>query len=114
MLSRLFRTPQASLTEILPYWEIKNGIVYLYSGQAEVGLELRLPATTLAPDGELLRLHHALMSALHHAVPEGERLRLYVEVAPLRRRLLDAYARNRCNGRSVRHRPAPRSPYICG
>ena len=81
----------ADLAKVLPYWEIKNGIVFLTTGQCEVGLELRLPATTFASEDDLLSFHSALLTVLRFAVPEGERMRLLVEVAPLRQRLLEAY-----------------------
>lgn len=101
MLTKLLGLSKASLTEALPYWEIKNGVVYLHSGQAEVGVEITLPSTTLRHEGELLRLHGALQNLLRHGVPEGERLRLLVEVGPLRRRLLEFYSQNRSNDHPV-------------
>lgn len=92
------------LHEVLPYWEIHQGVLFLYTGQAEVGVELRLPATTLAPEGTLRRLHNALTSVLRHAVPEGERLRMCVEVAPLGRDILDVYERNLNSAHQVARR----------
>ena len=89
----LTRPREVGLAKVLPYWEIRNGLVFLSTGQCEVGLELRLPVTTFASDEDLLRLHGSLLSTLRFAVPEGERLRLFVEVAPLRQRLLEAYQR---------------------
>ena len=79
------------LTKVLPYWEIHDGIVFLSTGQCEVGLELRLPVTTFASDEQLLSLHRALLTVLRFAVPEGERLRLMIEIAPLRKKLLERY-----------------------
>ena len=90
-LGSLFRRREVPLSSALPYWEIRSGVVFLATGQAEVGLEVRLPATALWPEGEVLALYNSVLPLLRFAVPEGERLRLHVEVGPLRRHLLEAY-----------------------
>jgi conjugal transfer ATP-binding protein TraC len=82
------RKDEAPFAQILPYWEIRDGVVVLENGVMEVGLELNLPATLLAPEASLEALHAAVTGLLRDAVPQQERLRLSVEVAPLRAEVL--------------------------
>lgn len=80
-----------SLNENLPYWEIRDGVVALSNGQLEVGLEVRIPATTLYGDAGIEALHITLISMLRNGVPQRERLRLMIEATPLRKSILDTY-----------------------
>jgi len=73
---------QDSLTAELPYWVIRDGLVLLADGTYEIGLEAQLPPSTLWSREVVNVLNAHLRSLLRHAVPEGERLRVMVEVGP--------------------------------
>jgi hypothetical protein len=92
---------QASLTELLPYWELRDELVVLNNGLCEFGIEICMPSTSLTPEAALRQLHAGLQTTLRHAVPEGERLRLYVEIAPLHPDVLDRYQQLGRDGSAV-------------
>lgn len=73
---------QDSLTAELPYWVIRDGLVLLADGTYEVGVEASLPATTLWSSDAVHVFNAQIRSLLRHAVPDGERLRVMVEVGP--------------------------------
>ncbi|MCA9839205.1 MAG: ATP-binding protein [Trueperaceae bacterium] len=85
------RRDEASMLDLLAYWEIKDGVVVLDSGVMETALELSLPSTLLSPVSSLETLHTAITGLLRHCVPQKERLRLLIEVSPMRRDRLDHY-----------------------
>jgi conjugal transfer ATP-binding protein TraC len=82
---------EASFCETLPYHDLLNGVVFLNSGVVEVAIEIKPINTILLSGGELESVVTTLSSLLHHAVPEGERMRLYIETAPIRKSVLDRY-----------------------
>ncbi len=73
---------QDSLTDELPYWVIRDGLVLLADGAYEVGVEAQLPPSTLWSREAINGLNTQIRSLLRHAVPEGERLRVMIEVGP--------------------------------
>lgn len=81
----------ASLTEQLPYWALRDGAMLLADGRLEVGLEVRVPSTTLGDEDVWVRMHRAFAAALRHGVPQGERLRVLLEVAPSRLETVETY-----------------------
>jgi conjugal transfer ATP-binding protein TraC len=82
---------EASFCEQLPYHELHNGVVFLNSGVIEIGLEIKPVNTILLSGGEIENVVTSLSGLLHHAIPEGERLRLHIETTPMRRSTLEGY-----------------------
>jgi conjugal transfer ATP-binding protein TraC len=82
---------EASFCDTLPYHDLLNGVVFLNNGVVEVGIEIKPVNTILLSGGELESVVTTLSGLLHHAVPEGERMRLYIETAPIRKSVLDRY-----------------------
>ena len=80
----------ASLTEELPYWELVDGMVVLSDGRVEVGLEITPPPAALRSTEQLEAMLHPLKSLLR-GMPEGERLRVIIEAAPMAEERLLAY-----------------------
>ena len=82
---------EASFAEQLPYHDLLDGVVFLNSGQVEVGIEIRSINTLLLSGAELESLGATLTGMLRNAVPQGERMRLLVEATPMRQAILDRY-----------------------
>ncbi|MGC8877065.1 helicase HerA domain-containing protein [Thermus sp.] len=76
------RAREDSLTALLPYWEIQDGLVVLNDGRVEVGVRLELPPTLFVSTAYMEGLVGVLKALLRSAVPEGSRARLVVEVSP--------------------------------
>lgn len=76
------RAREDSLTALLPYWELQEGVMVLSDGRAEVGVALDLPPTLFVSQAYMEGLVGVIKSLLRSAVPEGSRARLVVEVAP--------------------------------
>lgn len=64
------------------------------NGQAEVGLELRLPSVLFASAGKVEAQWRSLRNILHLAVGPRERARFYIEAVPAGPEVLEAYRRN--------------------
>lgn len=73
---------QDSLTAELPYWVIRDGLVLLADGTYEVAVAAQLPPSTLWTADAINTLNIQIRTLLRHAVPEGERLRVVLEVGP--------------------------------
>ncbi len=73
---------QDSLTAELPYWVIRDSLVLLADGTYEIAVEAQLPASSLWTAEAVTYLNSQIRTLLRHAVPEGERLRVVVEVGP--------------------------------
>lgn len=93
-MSMGLKKDEASFVELLPYWEIREGVVVLNSGVLEVALELSLPSTLVSATSTLETLHTTVMSLLRNSIPPKERLRLLVEVAPMRVDKLQNYKKH--------------------
>nr|WP_114313601.1 DUF87 domain-containing protein [Thermus caldifontis] len=82
---------EASLTALLPYWEIQDGLMVLSDGRVELGVLLELNPTLFVPTSYIEGLVGVIKSILRNAVPEGSRARLIVEVAPASPERVEAY-----------------------
>ena len=88
-LVNVFEGPQQNnLVKELPYWDIIDGVMFLESGRAEVGVKLHLPPTTLRPP--LPQIKNMLRTALRNT-PQGSRVRFYTSITPASRALLNTY-----------------------
>ncbi|HEX2864280.1 MAG TPA: ATP-binding protein [Deinococcales bacterium] len=87
-------SPEASLTEALDLWTLEGGLVVLADGRIESALELELPSLSLAGDGAHAALGTAYRALLRQGVPQGERLRLILEVNPARETAIRALESN--------------------
>ena len=86
---------EGNLVEELPYWRLASDCVLLKNGKAEFGFEITIPSLAMNDVSQVNNLHHQLTMLLRNAVPEGERLRLTVEVGAMRPDTLEQYARLR-------------------
>ena len=86
------RADEESLTEKLPYWSIQDGVVILNDGVYEVGIEFDLPSSDLWDALEFGRLSDQMAAVLQRVVPEGERMRVLVEIAPASPQTIRRYA----------------------
>jgi hypothetical protein len=84
--------PPGNLTRELPYWTVRDGAVVLRDGTYRLGFELILPGTELWDAAQVARTNDQLRALLAAAVPEGECLRVLLEVHRDCRAVLDAYA----------------------
>ncbi|HET7266094.1 MAG TPA: TraC family protein [bacterium] len=84
--------PPGNLTRELPYWTIRDGAVVLRDGSYRLGFELRLPGTELWDAAQLARSNDQLRTLFNAAVPEGECLRVLLEVHDDCREVLHAHA----------------------
>ncbi len=82
----------ASLPDELPHYELFGGVAINRDGVMEVGAEIQLPSAAMvgSPEGAQ-RLYRAFHSLLLQAVPDHERLRLILEVTPVRSPLPTRY-----------------------
>lgn len=81
-----------NLTRELPYWTIQDGTVVLRDGSYRIGFEITLPGTELWDASQLARSNDRLRTLLNTAVPEGECLRILLEVHTDYTEMLRAYA----------------------
>lgn len=84
--------PQADLTGELPYWTIRDGAVVLRDGSYRLGFEVTLPGTEVWDAAQLVACNEQLRLLVGTAVPEGECLRILLEVHTDYSGLLRAYA----------------------
>lgn len=73
----------SSLTMKVPQWELADGVLISDDGILEAGIEFRIPSTRLLPSSSSDSLHLGWMASLRSGLPQGERLRIYVEAAPI-------------------------------
>jgi len=76
------RAREDSLTALLPYWEVQDGLVVLNDGRVELGVRLELQPTLFASAAYMEGLVGVVKAILRSGVPEGSRARLVVEVSP--------------------------------
>ena len=69
-----------SLTRQLPYWTIRDGAVVLRDGSYRLGFEVVLPGTEVWDTVQLTACNDRLRTLLATAVPEGECLRMLLEI----------------------------------
>ena len=84
--------PPGNLTRELPYWAVRDGAVVLRDGSYRLGFELILPGTEVWDAAQLSRSNDHLRVLLNAAVPEGECLRILLEVHDDCRDILRAHA----------------------
>jgi len=80
------------LTRELPYWAIRDGAVVLRDGSYRLGFDVRLPGTEVWDAAQLAACNERLRILIGTAVPEGECLRMLLEIHPDYTDLLRAYA----------------------
>ncbi len=85
------RAREASLTALLPYWEIQDGLMVLSDGRVELGVALEMGPTLFVHTAYMEGLVAVLKSLLRTAIPEGARARLLVEVSPSHPSRVEAY-----------------------
>src|ERR1700730_14547844 len=83
---------QSDLTRELPYWTIRDGAVVLRDGSYRLGFEIALPGTEVWDATQLVACNERLRLLLGTAVPEGECLRILLEVHTEYTDVLRAYA----------------------
>jgi conjugal transfer ATP-binding protein TraC len=83
---------QGDLTRELPYWTIRDGAVVLRDGSYRLGFEVTLPGTEVWDATQLAACNERLRLLVGAAVPEGECLRILLEIHPDYTELLRAYA----------------------
>lgn len=71
-----------SLQELLPYWHIRDGVVFNRNGLGEVGFRIRPPAASSMGYEELVGFLQQIKSTLRNAIQPNQRLRLYFRVQP--------------------------------
>jgi conjugal transfer ATP-binding protein TraC len=81
-VSTLTATRTRSLVETLPYWELHDGVMFMTDGRIEIGVEVKFPPAMFMTDGSLELLFRQLKNVIRNAVPQGQRLRAVIEVAP--------------------------------
>jgi conjugal transfer ATP-binding protein TraC len=69
-----------NLTRELRYWTIRDGAVVLDDGSYRLGFEVALPGTEVWDAAQLVACNERLRLLIGTAVPEGECLRILVEV----------------------------------
>ena len=91
--SRTDPNPRTSLTLNLPQWDLDttHHLLIAETGTLEAGIEIQMPPALLAGYAQQENVHAAFMRALRNALPEGERARIFIEVAPLANDILQTY-----------------------
>jgi hypothetical protein len=84
--------PPGNLTRQLPYWAVRDGAVVLRDGSYRLGFDLILPGTEVWDASRLSRSNDHLRVLLNAALPEGECLRVLLEVHDDCREILRAYS----------------------
>lgn len=82
-MSRLNEVRTRSLLDMLPYWDLRDGTMFLADGRMEVGAEVQFPPALFLSPGGIEMVLRQLKSVLRNAVPQGQRMRLTVEVGPV-------------------------------
>ena len=89
------------LTRELPYWVIRDGTVVLRDGSYRLGFEVTLPGTEVWDASQLTACNDRLRTLMGAAVPEGECLRILLEVHTDYTELLRAYNEECCSAHAV-------------
>jgi conjugal transfer ATP-binding protein TraC len=90
-MSLMTKTRARNLVDELPYWEIVDGIMFLTDGRVEIGAEVQFPPALFLTAGGMEMLVRQLKNVIRNAVPQGQRLRLVIEVAPSGKAALAPY-----------------------
>ena len=98
-----------SLTREIPYWTVRDGAVVLRDGSYRIGFDVTLPGTEMWDGAQLARSNDHLRTLLNAAVPEGECLRVVLEVHRDYAETLRAYADGCPYLFSGRPRPPPKA-----
>lgn len=85
------RARDQSLTMRLPQWDLLKDTIVAEDGTLEAGIEIQIPPTTLLPTSAADSLHLGWMATLRNALPQNERLRLYIEASPFGEKLIREY-----------------------
>src|SRR5690554_3718114 len=80
-----------SLTMRLSQWDLLKDVIVSEDGALEAGIEIQIPPTTLLPTSAAEALHLGWMATLRNALPQNERLRLYIEASPFGEKLIHEY-----------------------
>ncbi|GEM49825.1 VirB4 family type IV secretion system protein [Deinococcus cellulosilyticus] len=80
-----------SINETQPYWDLEDDLMVLEDGKIEYGIRIKPPSRMRVTDSTLDARHFELKSLLQQGVPEGERMRLYIKVAPTSKSTLETY-----------------------
>ena len=86
-----------SLTMRLPQWDLLKDVLVAEDGTLEAGIEIHIPPTTLLDTSAAESLHMGWMATLRNALPQNERLRLYIEASPFGEKLIREYEGNTVN-----------------
>jgi conjugal transfer ATP-binding protein TraC len=82
---------QQPLNELMPYWELHDGVMFLADGRMEIGIEVKFPPAMFLTDGGLEFVIRQLKNVLRNGVPQGQRLRMVLEVGPAGRKVVEGY-----------------------
>lgn len=92
-MSRLTAVRGRNLVDTLPYWELVNGVMFLADGRVEIGAEVNFPPAMFLTSGGLEMMMRQLKNVIRNAVPQGQRLRLMIEVTPSGTQAIAPYRR---------------------
>ncbi len=90
---RITSEDQRSLTGLLPYWTVQDGVLVLSDGSYQLGFAASLPAGEIWGSGQVVEFNARIQRLLNHSIPEGECLRVLLEIHPDYGGLLQAYNR---------------------
>jgi len=102
-----------NLTRQLPYWTIRDGAVVLRDGSYRLGFEVVLPGTEVWDAIQLTACNDRLRTLLAAAVPEGECLRMLLEIHSDYGAMLRTYAEG-CQSPHEIVRRAGRRAFLAG
>jgi|DewCreStandDraft_1066081.scaffolds.fasta_scaffold00121_116 conjugal transfer ATP-binding protein TraC len=89
---RVTTEEQRSLTSLLPYWTVQDGVLVLSDGSYQLGFASSLPPGEIWSSRQMAEFNAQIRRLLNHAIPEGECLRVFLEVHPDYGSLLQAYS----------------------
>jgi conjugal transfer ATP-binding protein TraC len=90
-VSVLTATRTRSETDALPYWELHDGVMFLIDGRMEIGVEVQFAPAMFLTEGGLEMIFRQLKNVIRNAVPQGQRMRLVIEVGPPGKKAIASY-----------------------
>ena len=90
-MSMLTATRTRSETDALPYWELHDGVMFLIDGRMEIGVEVQFAPAMFLTEGGLEMIFRQLKNVIRNAVPQGQRMRLVIEVGPPGKKAIASY-----------------------
>jgi conjugal transfer ATP-binding protein TraC len=90
-VSVLTATRTRSEIDALPYWELHDGVMFLTDGRLEIGVEVQFAPAMFLTEGGLEMIFRQLKNVIRNAVPQGQRLRLVIEVGPPGKKAIASY-----------------------